>query len=141
MTHKKIALINAVLFFCFWLIILYAGADHPPPPGFIQVIFLDLGCAFVVYLRVPTYIHWIIERKKHRLFYILRDGVMAGFCAGFIVVVASALRAFLGGESDFSSSVISIMIWFAVLGGVGVVNAVMIYSINAVVVSRIRMTD
>lgn len=41
--HKRTALLNAFLFFMIWLAILYAGADHPPPPGFVFVVLLDLA--------------------------------------------------------------------------------------------------
>ena len=39
---RRIALLSAVIFFLFWLAVLYAGADHPPPPGFIAVVLNDL---------------------------------------------------------------------------------------------------
>ena len=36
--HKRIALLKAVIFFVLWLALLYAGADHPPLPGFVAVV-------------------------------------------------------------------------------------------------------
>ena len=43
-------------FFVVWVGILYAGADHPPPLGFIRLVLLCLLAAGIVYLRVPTYL-------------------------------------------------------------------------------------
>lgn len=55
MTPKKIAILIATLFFLFWVVVLYAGADHPPPHGFLWIILADFVCAGVVFLRVPAY--------------------------------------------------------------------------------------
>ena len=38
MSYRKIASINAVIFFFFWLLVLLAGADKPPPLGFVWLI-------------------------------------------------------------------------------------------------------
>jgi hypothetical protein len=56
-----------------WLGILYAGADHPPPPGFIVVLIIDLLSSLVVYFRIGNYLKWLQEGKKYSfLFVILR---------------------------------------------------------------------
>ena len=55
MTDKLASVAIALAFFVGWLTILYAGADHPSPPGFIVVILMDLVAAFVVYRRVLVY--------------------------------------------------------------------------------------
>ena len=54
--HKLAAFLNAFIFFLFWLVVLYAGADHPPPPGFVALVLLDLAVAALVYWRVPVYL-------------------------------------------------------------------------------------
>jgi hypothetical protein len=38
MRPRRIAAINAILFFFFWLFILLAGADFPPPVGFLWLV-------------------------------------------------------------------------------------------------------
>ena len=47
--YRYIVLLNAVIFFLFRLTVLYPGADHPPPPGFIAVMLIDLVAAGLVY--------------------------------------------------------------------------------------------
>jgi len=139
MTIKNIARINAILFFFFWLIVMYAGADHPPPPGFIFIILLILACALLVYFRVPAYINWHITRKEHRYFYVLRDGLLAGFAAGLVTVLAFAGRVILGADVDGMPSAADLLIWFAVVGGMGIVNALVIYLANGFFVNRRKL--
>ena len=68
----------ALAFFFGWLVVLYAGADHPPPPGFLALVLLDLGAAWVVYLRVPVYARWQRARRPGRWLRVLFEGVVAG---------------------------------------------------------------
>ena len=136
MWPKKIALINATLFFLVWLVILYAGADHPPPPGFVLLILFDLLAALLVYLRVPTYINWSNDRTKHRFFYVILDGLAAGFGFALLAIFLPA-----SGEPGVNPSVADYLIWFTILGAIGVANAVVIYSVNAFAVSRFRNSD
>lgn len=63
LTEKHAAIAIAVAFFVGWLVILYAGAGHPSPPGFPVVVLLDLVAAFVVYRRVSVYAR---RAQKHR---------------------------------------------------------------------------
>ena len=69
--HRLAALLNAVLFFLFWLIVLYAGADHPPSPGFVAGVLLDLIAAGLVYWRVPIYLAWIASRRRNALLFVV----------------------------------------------------------------------
>jgi hypothetical protein len=48
MSLQRIAGINAILFFFFWLFILLAGADFPPPMGFLWIVLVVAACARTV---------------------------------------------------------------------------------------------
>jgi membrane protease YdiL (CAAX protease family) len=124
-------LINALIFFVVWLFILYAGADHPPPSGFIMLIVFDILAAGLIYWRVPTYITWFETRKSNRLLYVLRDGVAAGFAFAVLALLLPGT-----GEPSNSPLPIDYLIWFIVLGAVGLMNAVIIYSVNALIKNR-----
>jgi len=128
MTNKKIkSLAIAGFFFVFWLAILYAGADHPPPPGFIVLIILDLGCSFLVYYRVSTYIQWSRTKYNKRLLRVVLDGLVAGLAVALISVIVPG-----GGEpSAPPPECIDKIIWFAVLGSVGSFNSLSIYLLVA----------
>ena len=122
-------MISAVLFFVFWLAVLYAGADHPPPRGFILVVLLDLIAASLVFWRVPHYLDWMQTRQRRRLLWVVRDGLIAGLVIALLAVLASALIG--GGEPTVTPSISSAAIWVAVLAGVGVANALALYGVNA----------
>ena len=126
--HKRAALLNAVIFFLFWLVVLYAGADHPPPPGFVGVVLLDRAAAGLVYSRVPVYLAWIASRRGNALLYVMQDGLIAGLA---FAALPAASRWWLGsGEPTVAPPVAGSLIWFAVVSGVGALNAVIIYLAN-----------
>jgi hypothetical protein len=89
-----------------------------------------------MFVCLPIYINWSNDRTKHRLFYVILDGLSAGF--GFAL-----LAIFLpgSGEPGVNPSVDDYLIWLTILGAIGVVNAVVIYSVNAFAVSRFRNSD
>ena len=117
----------AVGFFFIWLGILYAGADHPPPAGFVWIIGLDLLAAWLVYLRVPTYVNWSADRTRLRWFRVLLDGFLAGFVFAIIAIVLPVNR-----DASILPVSIDYAIWFAVLAGVGIANTVLLYFISSV---------
>ena len=88
MHPRRIAAINAILFFFFWLIVLLAGADFPPPVGFLWLIIVIAACAYVVYWRVPTYIDWVRTQRHGRLWRVILDGI----AAGIVVAVPFVLK-------------------------------------------------
>ena len=126
--HKLAALLNAVVFFLCWLVVLYAGADHPPPPGFVTVVLLDLAAAALVYWRVPVYWTWTTARGSRALPLVVRDGLIAGLLFAAMALTGSWLLG--SGESTLSRSAPAAAVWFAVVGNVGVVNAAGIYLVN-----------
>ena len=126
MNKRKIAFVVASGFFFIWFGILYAGADHPPPPGFIWIIILDLVCSLVVYFRVSTYIDWSTTRKKYRLFHALLDGLSAGIVVAIISILIPSER-----EPHVPLVLIDYLLWFAALGAVGAANAMLVYGISA----------
>jgi len=126
MRRSRTAVWIAAAFFLGWLLILWAGADHPPPPGFIVVVLVDLACAVVVYLRVDAYIAWARVRRRRRLLLALRDGAAAGLVVALIVVLLPG-----GVEPSVQPGPIDAAIWFAILGTGGAANAVCVYALSA----------
>lgn len=131
LTEKRTAAAMALAFFFGWLIVLYAGADHPPPPGFLALVLLDLGAACVVYLRVPVYARWSRARRPRRWLRALFEGVVAG-----LLVAGLALVLPFGGEPSIRRSAPAIAVWFVVLTLVGAGNALLIYAITAASAGR-----
>ena len=122
MIAKQSRLVIAAGFFIVWVGILYAGADHPPPVGFIWLVLLCLLAAGIVYLRVPTYIKWSATRRRFRLLRVFVDGIVAGLLFALLPLLFNS-----GGEPGIRPTWVDRMIWFAVLAGVGVANAMIVY--------------
>ena len=115
----------AIGFFVIWFGILLAGADFPPPTGFLWIILLDLVAALLVYVRVPSYVTWFDRRRRGRLLFALLDGLACGLVFAFAAILLPG-----GGEPSLPPpGLIDHLIWFAVVGAVGAVNAGAIYCV------------
>ncbi len=130
MNLQKIAAINAAGFFFFWLVVLLAGADKPPPIGFLWIVLFIALSATIVYWRIPTYIHWSQTQKPGRLLRVALEGFLAG------LVVATPFALFGSGEPTVRMQPIDYVGWFAILGLTGMLNSLTLYVINAVVTRR-----
>lgn len=122
----KTAAAIAAGFFFIWLGILYAGADHPPPPGFLLLVALDLMAAVAVFVRAPAYGGWSRDRRRHRVVRVLCEGLGAGLLVAAVV----ALTPFAG-EPSRSVPAAAYLIWFAVVGAAGAANAIAVYGCSA----------
>ncbi|MEA3336704.1 MAG: hypothetical protein U9R25_12390 [Chloroflexota bacterium] len=122
MISRQSQLVIAAGFFIVWVGILYAGADHPPPFGFLWLVLLCLLAAGIVYLRVPTYANWSATGRRFRLLRVFLDGIVAGLLFALVPLLFNR-----GGEPDAQPTWVDHMIWFAVLAGVGAANAMLIY--------------
>ena len=116
-------MVFATAFFVSWLAILYAGADHPPPASFLWLVPLAGVCAVGAYLRASVYAAWSRARSAGRFFRVLWEGFAAGLAVGFIVMLAP----FAGEPGIPAVGIADNLIWLAVLGGVGIANAGLLY--------------
>ena len=122
MKNKKPESVTATLFFLFWLAVLYAGADHPPPPGFIFLIIIDLMASILIFFRLGTYLAWQSNRRRLRLVQIPAEGLLAGLVIALVVILIPTKP-----EPGVSIRLIDRVIWFAVLGLVGMVNSMSVF--------------
>jgi len=128
---KKVAWINAVGFFVFWLVVLLAGADKPPPIGFLWIVLVVALSAVVVYRRIPTYLQWYQTKEPRRLLRVALEGFLAG------LVVATPFALLGGGESSTAMQPIAYVIWFSILGLMGMLNSLALYVMNAALAKRL----
>jgi hypothetical protein len=132
MTAVQSRAIISAAFAVFWLGVLYAGADHPPPVGFLGLIPLVFLCAAVVYWRLPAYATWSRQRTPQRFSRVALDGL----AAGLVIALVASLGIWR------HSSVVSwasLLVWLCVLGGIGLLNALAVYAL-AVAVGRASST-
>jgi hypothetical protein len=125
MSERKIATANGLGFFFFWLLVLLAGADKPPPWGFLWVMLIVALCAALVAWRIPTYIDWSRTKKPMRLPRVAFEGI----AAGSVVAIPFALQG--SGEPSITMQPIDYVGWFAVMGVMGLLNSLTLYAINA----------
>lgn len=123
MILQRFRILLAVGFSILWLLILLGGADFPPPSGFVWVVFLDQVAGLLVYVRVPTYVRWIKIKKRYRFLRTCAEGLLVGlgFAFGTMLLPGS-------GEPSVTPGWIDRVIWFVVVGLVGVVNAIGLYA-------------
>jgi len=132
-TSKRLAIVLSGAFFVSWLAILYAGADHPPPVGFLWVVLLDLVCAGFVYLRVPTYVAWSAARSSGRWLRAFFDGLVAGLVIALVTMVLNP-----NGEPSVQPTWIDRTIWLGVLATVGAANSMFLRFCSSLVNRRSR---
>lgn len=128
MSAKTIARIIASAFFIGWLGILYAGADHPPPPGFILFVLFDLVAAWLIERRSPVYLNWHRTQRKHHPLQVILEGLAAG-------LVMAALTKLYPSASSRLPNIIDTLIWFTVVGIVGSFNALAVY-VSTILLSK-----
>jgi len=109
-----------------WLLILLAGADHPPPLGFLWLLPVLLGGALLVYWRATAYSTWKSRPRPWRVSRAIAEGSVAG------LVVALVLQAAPGsGEPSIRGSGGAAFVWLVALAAVGGVNALLVYLLAA----------
>lgn len=128
MIKTKHSAIIAVSFAVTWLGILYAGADHPPPVGFIWIIlFVCLG-GLVVFWRIPSYASWCASRRPGRFALAMLDGFLAGLAVGIVTLLIPNT-----GEPSVAVGFANVLTWLAVLMSVGALNALLLYGLASTI--------
>jgi hypothetical protein len=123
---KRRATVIAVAFAVAWLLILLAGADHPPPLGFLWLLPMLLVGALLVYWRATAYAMWKSQSRPWRVGRVIAEGMVAG------LVVAIVLRAVpWSGEPGIRVSATGTFIWLVVVGAIGSANAFVAYFLAA----------
>lgn len=123
---KRRAAVIAVANALAWLLILLAGADYPPPLGFLWLLPVLLVGTPLVYWRATAYAIWKSRSRPWRVSRVIAEGTVAG------LVVAIVLQAVpWSGEPSIRVSGADAFIWLVVLGAVGSVNALVAYLLAA----------
>lgn len=119
-SHIIVARSIAIGFFIVSLAILYASADHPPPPGFLLLVVLDLLVAGLVYWHVTSYLHWATNQRPGRWLRAAADGLVSG-----LTVATLLLLVHPNGEPGVRPDAIDQAILLAVLATVGLLASLL----------------
>lgn len=104
------------------MLVLWAGADHPPPPRFVSVLPAVLVGALLVYWRAADYARWRSQRRTWRVGQVIGEGALAGLALGAILAALPGPR-----EPGVHRSWAAVLLWLAVMVAVGIVNALLAY--------------
>ena len=119
---KRRAAVIAVALSLAWLFILLAGADHPPPLGFLWLLPILLVGAVLVYWRAVAYAMWNAQAGAWRIGRVIAEGAVGG------LIVATVLQAIpSSGQTGVRVSGPDTLIWLAVLAAIGSINAAVVY--------------
>lgn len=135
MSLQKVPARTAIVFFFFWLLVLLAGADRPPPIGFAWLVAVVAICAIVVYWRLPTYCEWYRTQRDGRMWFVILDGL----AAGLVVATPFALKG--SGGPSVAMEAADYVVWFAVMGLMGVVNSLTLYAVASGAARRMGFAE
>jgi hypothetical protein len=125
MSSKRRGLVISVVFAIVWLFMLLAGADHPPPVGFLALLpFLGFA-ALLVYRRAIAYAGWKASAKPNSMFLALIEG--AG--AGLAIAAAISVLPWMG-EPGVRFSTEAFGIWLGVASALGSLSAALVYLLS-----------
>lgn len=116
--------IIAVGFALAWLLILRAGADCPPPPGFVWLLPVLVGIAVLVHWRLPMYERMKCAATPWRLLRVAAEGAVTGLLLAIALHVTRTPDPIHSGPTGTD-----VAIWIAVLAAFGCANALLVYSV------------
>ena len=123
---KKIRLIEGLIFFWGWILVFLAGADFPPPIGFIWLILL-VGILAIIQ---DFYLRYLIRNinKKH----IWLKNIFLFLLADIIVSSIIILTNF-----EYYNEISFALIWILVVSLVSTIYGIVFYIINKWIVNHI----
>ncbi|MFM8351889.1 MAG: hypothetical protein ACKN9D_12590 [Actinomycetales bacterium] len=120
-----------------WLAIMLAGADSPPPRGFIVIVVGLMALVVVLGLSLPSL--WRVQGRRGWLRVVwICTGL--GACIGIGLAVLFALQG-SGEPARPSPSAEDITIWIVVVTVVGAVNGSLIGAVTVLCRPRIPLDD
>lgn len=131
MNKETIVWINTVSFFIGWVVIMLAGADFPPPVGFIWVVALIAILDFVQYKYYPYFFN---EMSKNRKISFKKN--MIFFVVGGLIVSLFTLVARLDVTLQVGS--INNLIWVCVVTTVGILYGIWFWIVNFLLLRLIK---
>ncbi|SHK38755.1 hypothetical protein [Desulforamulus aeronauticus] len=132
MSNLKVIRINTILFFCGWTAILLAGADFPPPIGFLWLVLLTAILDFIQYKYLQKFLPHLLERKKN----LFAKNLLFFTIGGAVVSVLCLAEQY---KITFGMSIPDIITWIIVLTTVGAIYGVFFWFFNILLLKFFKM--
>ena len=129
---KKIIVVNTLLFFFGWNVIMLLGADFPPPIGFLWLVMLIGALDFIQY----RYLHKLLPRIREKEKYLFAKN-LAFFTGGGAVVGIFIILMRL--KVTLETGIINILIWIMVLTLVGALYGICFWIFNKILIRIFKM--
>lgn len=110
-----------------------AGADHPPPIGFLVLVAVLAIISWLVARIVPTYIDWSSARRPWRKARVLGQGAVGGVLAWGALGLLNRTK-----EPSVDPGIAHTLLGFAVLAVIAALCALAVYGLCAVYARRHR---
>lgn len=126
-TLNKIILINVSSFFFIWIIILLAGADKPPPIGFLWIILLVSLLDVAQFFYLKRFIPKLWNKSKWLFFKNLFFFFVGGFLVGVLTIITDPYLL-------LNIGLLNAIIWVFMVIVAALINAVVFYIFNTILI-------
>lgn len=120
---RKITIINSTTFFFLWIIIFLAGADKPPPIGFLWIVLLVVLLDIAQWFYLKRFIPKLMRKTKglfvENLFYFFLGGIVVSF----LTIITKI-------DVAISIGVLNNIIWIMSIVVAAMMNAICFYMLN-----------
>ncbi|CAM3712721.1 hypothetical protein [Mesobacillus zeae] len=128
---NRIVTVNTATFFSIWVLIFLAGADKPPPVGFLWLValvaLLDVAMFFYLKFFIPK-----LWKKDKGLFRLNISCFLLGGAAVTLLTILLNVKLFS------QVGMVSALFWVLSIMAAATVNAICFYAFNVVLVLRAR---
>lgn len=119
MNWKKARTIEFIVFLIGWTSIMLAGADYPPPAGFLWLVLLII----ILDIIQDRYLRWLGEKLLGRKTFLLNELL---FCIAGIVVAVGMILCNGGFRKETG-------VWVGIITAVSVIYGTAFWGINRIV--------
>ncbi|MGE7768301.1 hypothetical protein [Peribacillus sp. NPDC096540] len=130
---KKVIIINLATFFFLWNIIFLAGADKPPPIGFLWLVLLVFLLDIAQFFYLKRFLPKMQKKSKGLFFVNLLYFFLGGVIVGLLTIVVRINITLKVGLSD-------IFIWIVMIISASLVNAVCFYVFNILLLKKYKQS-
>lgn len=132
--NKKIIKINVTTFFFLWIIIFLAGADKPPPIGFLWLVFLILILDIALYLYLKRFLVKLQNNTK----WIFAKNL---FCFFLVAIIVSVLTIVSRINLMLALQPNELLLWVTSIIFAALINAICLYVFNIFLIKIYKKAD